>query len=132
MIYLLDSNICIYIINKSPRNVVEHIKSLDPSQVRLSSISLGELEYGVSKSKDREKNRIALIDFISAFDIVPFDDNDAEIYGLIRADLERKGTIIGSYDMQIAAQAISRNLILVTNNIKEFSRVNGIKLENWI
>lgn len=132
MIYLLDSNICIYIINKSPRNVVEHIKNLDPSQVRLSSISLGELEYGVSKSKDREKNRIALIDFISAFDIVPFDDNDAEIYGLIRADLERKGSIIGSYDMQIAAQAISRNLILVTNNTKEFSRVNGIKLENWI
>ena len=132
MIYLLDSNICIYIIKKSPRKAVEHIKSLDPSQVRLSSISLGELEYGVSKSKDREKNRIALIDFISAFDIVPFDDNDAEIYGLIRADLERKGTIIGSYDMQIAAQAISKNLILVTNNVREFSRVNGIKLENWI
>ena len=130
--YLLDTNICIYIINNNPKAVVDKIKQLKPSQIKLSAVSVGELEYGVSKSKFREKNRNALIDFASAFDILPFDDNDAEVFGLIRADLERRGQLIGAYDMQIAAQAISNNLILVTNNTGEFSRVREIKIENWI
>jgi tRNA(fMet)-specific endonuclease VapC len=130
--YLLDTNICIYIINNNPKQVVERIKSLKPPQVKLSSISMAEMEYGVSKSKDRERNRQALIHFASAFDIIEFNDNDAEVYGLIRAELEKKGQIIGPYDMQIAAQAISRDLILVTNNTSEFSRISNIKLENWI
>jgi tRNA(fMet)-specific endonuclease VapC len=130
--YLLDTNICIYIINRSPKSVVEKIKQLKPSQVKLSAISIGELEYGVFKSKNRERNRNALVDFISGFDILPFDDNDAEVFGLIRAELEMKGQVIGSYDMQIAAQAISNNLILVTNNTREFERIRELKLENWI
>jgi tRNA(fMet)-specific endonuclease VapC len=130
--YLLDTNICIYIINKSPKQVVERIKSLKPHQIKLSSISIAELEYGASKSKNRESNRQAIIHFASAFDIIDFDDNDAEVYGLIRAELEKKGQLIGPYDLQIAAQAISRDLILVTNNISEFSRVSNIKLENWV
>jgi len=130
--YLLDTNICIYIINKNPRHVVEKIKEYEPSQIKLSSISLAELEYGASKSKYRDKNRVAILDFASSFDIVPFDDNDAEIFGLIRTDLEKRGKIIGPYDMQIAAQSLARNLILVTNNTDEFSRVNNIKIENWI
>lgn len=129
--YLLDTNICIYIINNNPKQVVERIKSLKPPQVKLSSISMAEMEYGVSKSRDRERNRQALIHFASAFDIIEFNDNDAEVYGLIRAELEKKGQIIGPYDMQIAAQAISRDLILVTNNTSEFSRISNIKLENW-
>jgi tRNA(fMet)-specific endonuclease VapC len=129
--YLLDTNICIYIINNNPKQVVERIKSLKPPQVKLSSISMAEMEYGVSKSRDREKNRQALIHFASAFDIIEFNDNDAEVHGLIRAGLEKKGQIIGPYDMQIAAQAISRDLILVTNNTSEFSRISNIKLENW-
>ena len=130
--YLLDTNICIYIINKKPQTVIDKIKTLKPSQIKLSSISVGELEYGVSKSINREKNRIALFDFISAFDILPFDDGDAEIYGLIRATLEKNGEVIGPYDMQIAAQAISNDLILVTNNEKEFKRIKNIKIENWV
>ena len=130
--YLLDTNMCIYIINKRPEQVIEKIKKMKPSQIKISSISLGELEYGVSKSKYRDKNRNALIDFVSAIDIVDFDDNDAEVYGLIRADLEKKGQIIGPYDMQIAAQAITRNLILVTNNTDEFSRILNLKLGNWV
>lgn len=130
--FLLDSNICIYIINNNPRTTVERIMKLRPDQVKLSAISVGELEYGVSKSKNREKNRNALIDFVSAFDIVPFDDNDAEVYGLIRADLENRGQLIGPYDMQIAAQAITRDLILVTNNVGEFSRVKELRLDNWV
>jgi len=101
-------------------------------QVKLSSISLGELEYGVSKSKKREQNRNALVDFVSGFDVLPFDDRDAEVFGLIRADLESQGQVIGSYDMQIAAQAISNDFILVTNNTGEFERIKGLKLENWV
>ncbi|WP_304223230.1 type II toxin-antitoxin system VapC family toxin [Gracilinema caldarium] len=130
--YLLDTNICIYIINKHPREIVEKIKQLKPSQVKLSAISVGELEYGVFKSKNREQNRNALIDFLSGFDILPFNDNDAEVFGLIRAELEKRGQVIGSYDMQIAAQAISNDLILVTNNTGEFERISQLKLENWV
>ena len=130
--YLLDSNICIYIINQSPKQVVNHIKKLKVHQIKLSSISLAELEYGVSKSRNREKNRNALINFASAFDIVEFNDNDAEVYGLIRAELEQKGQIIGPYDMQIAAQALTRDLILVTNNTAEFARIPKLKIENWV
>ncbi|MCA1949554.1 MAG: type II toxin-antitoxin system VapC family toxin [Treponema sp.] len=130
--YLLDTNICIYIINKHPREIIEKIKQLKPSQVKLSAISVGELEYGVFKSKNREQNRNALIDFLSGFDILPFNDNDAEVFGLIRAELEKRGQVIGSYDMQIAAQAISNDLILVTNNTGEFERISQLKLENWV
>jgi len=130
--YLLDTNICIYIINKKPLKVIEQIKRLQPHQIKLSSISLGELEYGVSKSRDRERNRTALIHFVAAFDIVAFNDADAEIYGLLRADLEKKGKIIGPYDLQIAAQALTRDLILVTNNTAEFERIPNLKLENWL
>ena len=130
--FLLDTNICIYMINKNPRQVVEKIKSYRPHQIKLSSISMGELEYGISKSQQREKNRQALIHFSSAFDIVEFDDNDAEIFGLIRADLERRGLVIGPYDMQIPAQALTRDLTLVTNNTNEFSRIPHLKLTNWI
>jgi len=130
--YLLDTNICIYIINKNPRSMVEKIKQYDPSEIKLSSISLAELEYGIAKSRHKEKNRTALIDFVSAFDIIPFTDEDAEIFGIIRADLEKRGQIIGPYDMQIAAQAISRRLILVTNNTAEFSRISKLKLDNWV
>jgi tRNA(fMet)-specific endonuclease VapC len=130
--YLLDSNICIYIINKNPGNVVDHIKTLEPHRIKLSSISIGELEYGVSKSLYREKNRTALLHFASAFDIVDFNDTDAEMYGMIRADLEKRGQIIGPYDMQIAAQAMTRDLILVTNNVREFCKIPNIQLENWL
>lgn len=130
--YLLDTNICIYIINKKPKHVVEHIKTLDPHQIKLSAISIGELEYGVAKSRSKEQNRQALVYFASAFDIIDFNDKDAELFGIIRADLSNKGQVIGPYDMQIAAQALSRNLILITNNVAEFSRVKNLKIENWV
>ena len=130
--YLLDTNICIYIINNNPKQVVERVKTFKPHQIKLSSISIAGMEYGVSKSKNRERNRQALIHFASAFDIIEFNDSDAEVYGLIRAELEKKGQIIGPYELQIAAQSISRDLILVTNNTSEFSRITKIKLENWV
>lgn len=130
--YLIDTNICIYSIKNNPKSVVQKIKSIEPYQIKISSITVAELEYGAAKSKEFEKNKTTLIKFLSAFDIIPFTDSDAEMYGLIRATLEKTGNIIGPYDLQIAAQAISRNLILVSNNTKEFIRVPNLKLENWI
>jgi tRNA(fMet)-specific endonuclease VapC len=129
--FLLDSNICIYVINNKPIKVVKKIKEYIPPEIKLSAISIAELEYGVSKSKNREKNRHALVDFASAFDIIDFNGEDAEIYGIIRTDLEKRGQVIGPYDMQIAAQALSRNYVLVTNNVNEFSRISDLKIENW-
>ena len=130
--YLLDTNICIYAINHRSESVIQKVKSYLPHQIKVSSVTVAELEYGASKSKYREQNRIANLNFLSAFDIVAFDDEDAEEYGVIRAELEKNGQVIGPYDMQIAAQAISKDLILVTNNVKEFDRIKGLKIENWV
>jgi tRNA(fMet)-specific endonuclease VapC len=129
--YLLDTNICIYLIKGRPRKVIERITTMQANEIALSSITLAELFYGVAKSMHREKNRRALVQFTSAFDIIPFDDYDAEVYGLLRADLEHKGLTIGPYDMQIAAQAITRDYVLVTNNTKEFARIPQLIVENW-
>jgi tRNA(fMet)-specific endonuclease VapC len=97
-----------------------------------AAITIAEMEYGASKSMKKTKNRQALVDFISGFEIIPFELKDAEIYGIIRAELERKGKVIGAYDMQLAAQALSRNYIFITNNTKEFSRIGKLKMENWV
>ena len=130
--YLLDTNICIYIINKRPQSVMQKICSLNPNDVKISSVSVAELEYGASKSERRDQNRKALCHFLSPFEIITFDALDAEIYGIIRAELERQGKIIGPYDMQLAAQALARGLTFVTNNSDEFTRVKKLKVENWL
>jgi tRNA(fMet)-specific endonuclease VapC len=129
--YLLDTNTCIFIINKKPTQVLERLQKAIKKKVYLSSISIAELQYGVYKSTNTEKNRIALTEFLAPFEILKFDDNDAEVFGRIRADLKKKGTIIGPYDLLIAAQAISKGLILVTNNIDEFKRVEELAIEDW-
>jgi tRNA(fMet)-specific endonuclease VapC len=130
--YLLDTNICIYIINKRPAKAIEKISNLSPSEIKISSITVAEMEYGASKSNNRLMNRSSLKRFLSPFEIINFDTADAEIYGIIRAELERDGNIIGPYDMQLAAQALRWDYIFVTNNIKEFKRIKRLKLENWI
>ena len=89
------------------------------------------MEYGVSKSIRRDQNRAALFNFLSPFEIISFDTRDAEIYGIIRAQLEQQGKLIGPYDMQLAAQALAKGLIFVTNNTDEFKRIPKLKLENW-
>ena len=129
--FLLDTNICIYTINKNPQKILKKIKSLSPFEIKISSVTVAEMEYGASKSLYREKNRSALKRFLSSFEVINFDTVDAEIYGIIRAGLERKGIIIGSYDLQLAAQALRWDCIFVTNNIRKFIRINGLKLENW-
>ena len=130
--YLLDTNICIYIINKQPKNVLKKILTLNPQDIKISSISVAELEYGAAKSKRRDQNRSALRNFLSSFEIIPFDTRDAEIFGIIRAELEHQGSPIGPYDMQLAAQALARDLTFITNNTAEFKRIAKLKLENWV
>ena len=129
--YLLDTNICIYTINRTNPKIVDVFKGLPIGEIALSAVTLAELEYGASKSARRDNNRLMLVGFVSPFKVLPFDDRDAEVFGILRAHLERAGTPIGPYDLQIAAQALARNCILVTNNVREFERVPGLKIENW-
>lgn len=130
--YLLDTNICIFVQNRRPPHVLEKLKRVSArSRVFISGITVAELQYGVYHSQRVEQNRIALAGFLSPFDILPFDDVDAEQYGILRAQLKKAGQIIGPYDMLIAAQAIARKLTLVTNNLAEFERVKGLKVEDW-
>lgn len=130
MKYMLDTNTCIFIIKKN-ENVLSRLKKIDFKEICISSITLSELEYGVAKSINYEKNKKALEDFIYNFSILSFDSDATYEYGKIRADLEKTGSPIGSMDMLIAAHAKSQKLILVTNNTKEFIRVDGLKIEDW-
>ncbi len=132
MNYLLDTNICIYLIKKRPPQVIARFKTLQLEEVAISSVTLAELEYGVKKSQAKEKNQQALEEFISPLVILPFDKQAASYYGDLRASLERMGTPIGSLDFMIAAHALSLGITLVTNNTKEFIRVTGLKIENWV
>lgn len=129
--YLLDTNICIFIKNGKPPQVLQRLRQAIKEKVYLSSITLAELQYGVYNSQNIEKNRISLTQFIAPFSLLNFDDDDAEEFGRIRSYLKRSGSLIGPYDMLIAAQAISKNLVLVTNNTAEFSRIQNLRLEDW-
>ena len=132
MKYMLDTNICIYLIKQHPVSVINRLKKQSIEDVCLSSITLAELEYGVQKSERKEHNRFALAQFVSPLDILSFDEKAALEFGRIRAFLEQKGTLIGEYDLMIAAHALSLDLILVTNNTKEFKRVSHLQIENWV
>ena len=129
---MLDTNICIYIIKNRPVNVLKKFKNFNMGDLAISSITVSELYYGAYKSKYTEKNLKALEDFLYPFDIIEFDENAAVEYGKIRASLEKKGEIIGGLDMLIAASAKSQEMILVTNNTKEFSRIDNLEIENWV
>ena len=131
MKYMLDTNICIYVIKEKPESVIRKFLKNNPEEMCISSITYAELLYGVEKSKAIQKNRIALSLFLSPIKILEFNDYAAQEYGQIRADLEQKGMPIGSMDMLIAGHAKAEDLILVTNNTKEFQRGAGLKLENW-
>jgi tRNA(fMet)-specific endonuclease VapC len=132
MDFLLDTNICIYIIRKRPSSVFEKFQELRIGRVGLSAITVAELQYGVAKSSNPDKNRDALERFLTPFQIVEFNYNAAIQYGMIRAQLEKAGTPIGPLDTLIAAHAMSLGLTLVTNNEKEFERIPGLELENWV
>ncbi|MBO4368616.1 MAG: type II toxin-antitoxin system VapC family toxin [Desulfovibrio sp.] len=116
----------------NPPGVKERFSKYRAGDICLSSVTVAELEYGVKKSAEPERNTSVLEAFLLPLEIVPFDIMAAQAYGIIRADLERRGQIIGSLDMLIAAVAISRKCLLVTHNLKEFSRVEGLAFETWV
>lgn len=129
---LLDTNICIYIIKKKPKSAIKKITSYSIGDIGISSITLAELAYGVSKSQQKQQNQEALENFLISIEIYPFDDLAAIEYGSIRAELESQGTPIGPMDLLIAAHARSLGLPVITNNTKEFMRVNRLQVENWV
>lgn len=132
MKYMLDTNICIFVIKHKPENVIRKFIEHNPEDLCISSITYAELMHGVEKSQARERNRLAIALFLSPISIVDFDALAAEEYGRIRADLEAKGKPIGPMDMLIAGHAKSKGLILVTNNTREFTRVEGLTVEDWV
>ena len=132
MKYLLDTNICIYIIKKKPEEVIKRFLKMKPDSIGISSITVSELYYGVAKSSKPNENTIALEQFILPLTVLNFSKEDSIAYGRLRAKLEQKGKLIGAMDMLIAAQALSRDLILVTNNEREFKKIEGLSVENWV
>ena len=129
---LIDTNMCIYIMNRRPPEVIKKFKQFEPGDIGISAITVSELQYGIAKSKHRKKNQLRLEEFLTPLEILIYDENAAGAYGDIRFQLEKLGRPIGPLDLLIAAQAISRKLILVTNNDKEFNRIKNLKVENWI
>lgn len=132
MKYMLDTNIIAYAKNNRPEKVRSIFQNYDPEDLCISSITMAELEYWVYNSSNPAQNQMALILFLSGIAILPFDAEAAKEYGAIRALLKKSGTLIGANDMLIAAHAKALGLILVTNNAREFERVEGLKIENWV
>ena len=131
MRYMLDTNICIYIIREKPIKVLKKLSTFDLSDIVISAITHSELEYGVAKSRRRKENHEALIKFLAPLEILPYDDKAAVDYGQIRHHLEKKGAMVGAMDMLIGAHARSIPATLVTHNIREFKRIPGLRVENW-
>lgn len=131
MTYMLDTNICIYAMKKKPEKVLRKLKEELNSGVCISSITLAELEYGMKHSSDPVRNEQALLRFLAPISILPFGSAAASEYGEIRAYLQNQGTPIGPLDMLIAGHAKAEDMILVTNNVREFARVPNLEVENW-
>lgn len=130
---LLDTNVCIAVLNRRPLSILQRLQAADPRRTlsKVSTISIFELSFGAAKSARSQENAGALNALLRSIELLPFGAEDAAIAGNIRADLERKGRPIGPYDYLIAAQALRHNLTLITANEKEFARVVGLKIENW-
>jgi len=129
--YLLDTNICIYIRQSRPPEVLKRFQKLRPGEAVLSVITFGELLYGAARSTKRAEAVARLEELRRLLPVLPLDESVADAYGAIRADLESRGERIGNNDLWIAAHSLATNLVLVTNNESEFSRVKGLKVQNW-
>jgi tRNA(fMet)-specific endonuclease VapC len=127
---MLDTNICIYAIKKN-ENVLANIQANRNKGICISAITLSELEHGICNSSHHTKNRLALTDFLTILDVLPYDEIAAREYGILRTDLKNRGYPIGNMDMLIAAHAIATSMTLVTNNTSEFGRVRGLALADW-
>lgn len=132
MRYLLDTNACIDIIKHSPEHLRAKFQRMNVGDVGISAITHCELQYGVAMSKHPERNQVALTEFLAPLEVLDFPAEASLVFGDIRAHLTRRGTPIGNYDLLIAAHARYLDLVLVTNSVREFSRVPGLKVENWV
>jgi tRNA(fMet)-specific endonuclease VapC len=130
LIYMLDTNICTYVINARPQKLLERFKQERMGSIGISSVTAAELAFGVAKSGSA-RNREALEMFLAPLEILPFDASVIWHYGDLRAGLERRGQPMGALDTMIAAHALASNTILVTNNTREFARVPELRLQNW-
>jgi len=130
--YLLDTNICIYLIKKHPPEVLARCQQIQLKQRHITTITLFELYYGIEKNNSQQRNLAALENFIAPLTVVDFTLDAAKKAAKIRSNLQKLGTPIGAYDIQIAAIAMSLNMTLLTNNTREFERVKGLELENWV
>jgi tRNA(fMet)-specific endonuclease VapC len=131
MIYCLDTNICIYFLNNRRHGIYERLREIPRGSIKIPAVVTAELYYGAAKSAMREYNLRIYSQFIAMYDIIPFDLMISRAYGDIRAALERRGQMIGGNDIMIAASALCFGAVLVTNNVREFSRVDGLFVENW-
>lgn len=131
MKYLLDTNICIYLINNRPASVLARFHACAAGDVGVSIVTALELAFGVEKSGSA-KNKLALEKFLAPLEVLPLDDATRWHYARLRTELEGLGTPVGALEMQIAAHALSLDCVLVTNNLREFARVKGLRLENWV
>ena len=132
MRFMLDTDSCIALIKRKPNSILRRLTSLSPGEAGISAISLAELRYGVAKSAQREKNGLALDEFLLPLEVADFDEPTAESYGIVRAALEKAGTPIGPLDTQIGAQALSLGATLITHNSREFRRIPGLAVEDWL
>ncbi|ODN41534.1 type II toxin-antitoxin system tRNA(fMet)-specific endonuclease VapC [Piscirickettsia litoralis] len=133
MLYMLDTNICIYLIKQKPRSYYERLMDVEKShhKIAISSIVLSELQFGIARSQHQRKNQEAVNTLVNKLEVLSYEEKAAKYYGDLRADLQRKGTVIGGNDMIIAAHALSEKAVLVTHNTKEFERVEHLELEDW-
>jgi tRNA(fMet)-specific endonuclease VapC len=130
MTYLLDTNICIYVINEQPAHVLQRLIQAGRDSLAISTVTVAELAFGIAKST-RADSRAKLENFLSKFPILDWDQDAAWVYGNVRKTLEEKGQRIGERDLLLASQALALGATMVTNNTREFERVEGLKLENW-
>ena len=130
--YMLDTDICIYIIKRRPAGVLKRFEAVQDDQVCLSVVTFAELQYGVERSSSKAFNQSVVTNFVSRLNVLAWDGEAARQYGRIRNELEKKGTPIGNMDLMIAAHALSQGCILVTNNLREFKRVPRLKTGHWI
>ena len=132
MKYVLDTNTCIYIINKRSARIEKRFADMDIGDVGISSITCAELQFGISNSSNPKQNQEALDEFLGPLEILDFPAAACPVYGEIRANLRKSGTTIGPLDLLIGAHALFLKAVLVTNNENEFSRISGLKIENWV
>ncbi len=129
---MLDTNTCVAIIKRKPQQVLRRFNAYKVGEIGISSVTFAELEFGVAKSMRQDKNQEALDEFVLPLEIAGFDRDAAKVYGQVRASLEKKGTPIGSLDTMIGAHALALGVTLVTNNTREFSRVKGLTVVDWL